>query len=354
MAEIRKEVPSGAIDGSNLTFVLANEPAFIDDVFMDGAIYTTFSIVGKVLTLQDAPTSSLFADYQTGNDYPATIGNVTFGQAKAEVWTLLGQKPTSTVFSDARVGFRINAMVRAVRRGRVTSILDPNRIYRAGNLAFAEGKTSYRYVSPTRTTKNYAVGDTVLYCSTDGLLNSGRVIVGGEALSYSGKDSEKLLGVSGAEMNHLETETVTQLVPAPADMERPISVDAVIGENAYPIPFEGTHGKWYDLWHLNDGDWLAFYGLESETSLSMKYSKKTYDMSLDTDMVPVPDDYGLTVIAPLVAGEMAYETGLPIAQQLLVRAYDRLQNFYQFHTNATTVIKQSIKPQSYGFRSVNR
>lgn len=45
MVEIKKEIPTGTIDGANKSFVLANAPYQIDDVFMDGAIYTTFAIV---------------------------------------------------------------------------------------------------------------------------------------------------------------------------------------------------------------------------------------------------------------------------------------------------------------------
>ena len=35
MAEIKKEVPSGLINGINKVFVLANTPTLIDDLWMD-------------------------------------------------------------------------------------------------------------------------------------------------------------------------------------------------------------------------------------------------------------------------------------------------------------------------------
>ena len=63
MAVIRKEVPTWTIDGVNKVFTLLNTPKYIDDIFMDWAIYTTYSLVGKVITLIDAPETSIYVDY---------------------------------------------------------------------------------------------------------------------------------------------------------------------------------------------------------------------------------------------------------------------------------------------------
>ena len=65
MNHITKETPTGAIDGSNTEYVLANPVYKIDDVFVDGAIYTDFSFYGKKLIFDDAPTVSVKVDYWT-------------------------------------------------------------------------------------------------------------------------------------------------------------------------------------------------------------------------------------------------------------------------------------------------
>lgn len=62
---IYKEVPSGAVDGLNKVFVLANTIRQIANVWVDGGIYlggvaVTFS---NTITLDDAPTTSIFVDY---------------------------------------------------------------------------------------------------------------------------------------------------------------------------------------------------------------------------------------------------------------------------------------------------
>lgn len=134
--EIKKEIPSGIINGSNTVFTLLNVPSLIDDLWIDGAIYTSFSVSENIITLTDAPTLSIFVDYATGSTFIPDTTDITFGDIKAEVWSLLGQKSTSTNFSDTRVGQKINTVMRNVCRGRVTSLIDTNRIYRAGNLWF--------------------------------------------------------------------------------------------------------------------------------------------------------------------------------------------------------------------------
>lgn len=70
-------------------------------------------------------------------------------------------------------------------------------------------------------------------------------------------------------------------------------------------------------------------------------------MGDDSDINPLPDDYGISVLAYLSAGTLAFEHTLPTAQQILLVAYENLQNMYQFFTNTTNVIKQSIKPIPY-------
>lgn len=77
-------------------------------------------------------------------------------------------------------------------------------------------------------------------------------------------------------------------------------------------------------------------------------------MSEDTDVCQIPDHYGISAIAAMVAGEMGIVRGIPNSQQILLSGYSALREAYQFFTNATNVVKQTIKAQSYKYASVNR
>ncbi len=123
MSSIKKEIPTGAIDGVNKVFLLANAPSQVDDVFMDGAIYVSFTVVGNVLTLSDAPTLSLYVDYDYAGGSSVVDTTVTFGEIIQEVWDLLGQTSNSTVFSRSKVGKKINEKVLEVCRGRVKPLI---------------------------------------------------------------------------------------------------------------------------------------------------------------------------------------------------------------------------------------
>ena len=355
MAEIKKEIPVGPIDGSNKSFTLANVPSQIDDVFMDGAIYTTFSLVGQVITLVDAPSVSLFVDYSTGTSNPTGVSTVTFGKIKSEVWALMGQSPKSTTFSSDRVGDAINSLVSQIWQGRVTSMLDPNRTYRAGRMPFAESSAWYRHVAPSKLSFPFAVGDSTLSMATSGFPDSGAVLVGGEVFTYTGKTDAELVGVSGGTVPHLAAESVSLLHPFPANGEKPKDVNQVFPSGqTLEIPYDGTspHVSGYSIVQSGTDKYLLFSNLKDSSLVSAKFMRTLYDMVDDADECPIPGKFGITVVAKIVAGSFLYEHALPNGQQALMNGYVALQNMFQFFTNDTVVVKQSVKPQSYAFRSV--
>lgn len=158
MAQIRKERPTGDIDGVNRVFTLANNVDFIDDIFFDGVVYTQFSISnGNILTLTDAPELSLFVDYQTDDSVTPVSTTCTTGDVIAEVYNLTGQTPSSTNFNRDRVLRKVNSINERIWKGRVTSLLDNRRTYRAGDLWFTEAMTGYRIQNGSALTAELSV-----------------------------------------------------------------------------------------------------------------------------------------------------------------------------------------------------
>lgn len=60
---VSKETPSGTIDVVNKTFTLSKTVKYVDDIFVDGIIYTDYSLSRQILTLDDAPTATIEVDY---------------------------------------------------------------------------------------------------------------------------------------------------------------------------------------------------------------------------------------------------------------------------------------------------
>lgn len=81
-------------------------------------------------------------------------------------------------------------------RGKITSVLDTNRIYTAGKLWIREGTTYIRIAKDSALTANMTIGSNVINCDTTNLATSGWVELGGEQFSYTGKTSTQLTGVS--------------------------------------------------------------------------------------------------------------------------------------------------------------
>jgi len=356
MAVIRKEVPTWAIDWVNKTFILLNTPEYIDDIFFDGAIYTTFTLVWKIVTLVDAPTVSLFVDYQSTADEVIVDSTVTFWDIKNKVWNLLAQKSTSTTFSDSIVWDEINHVARQILKGRVKNYLNPNQIFRAGNLWFTEAKTNVRIQEWSVLNTQLDVWDIVALMDTTNLLTWWYTDIWWDIVSYAWKIDTELQGVLWQTVSHLVWEKVIQLYPMPTAMDKPSKVNQVINWREYEIPLKTENNQWvyYEVLRTWTLILLKIVGLQQDDLVEVNYHSKFTDMWVDTAVNPLPENYGISVLAYLVAGWLAFEKGLPVAERVLTRGYWNLQNMYQDYTNTVQVVKQSIKPNHYKFSSLRR
>jgi len=352
MSFVSKEIPSWVINWVNKVFTLLNAPTQIDDVFVDWVIYTDISLSWNILTLTDAPTVSIFVDYTYGATPIVVTSSITFGDIKTKVWNLLGQRNTSTIFSDPIVGDAINMEIKRVISGRVTSKLDPNRIYRCGKLWFMEWEFPIRIMAGSTLTADFAIWDTTLTCATENLLTAWYVQIGGDTFTYTNKSSTQLLWVTGGTISHLETEAIVQLYDTPIAMDKPSSVQLIIRwqyAKKFDLPLDNgdNYQTYYQIVRTGTKQLLKIVWVEHDSIVEVKYQKIVNNMTDDSDICILPDDYGITVIAYLVAGQFAFEKGMPNAQPILLSGYSALQNMYQNFTNETVITKQKLTPKSY-------
>ena len=232
-------------------------------------------------------------------------------------------------------------------------------VIRSGDLWFRDGIFGIRSKAGSELVSDFAVGDVEISCDTSRMLPAGYAQIGGETFHYSSVSATKLLGVTGGTVPHLAGEKVVQLYSVPANFDRANSV-WITAPGQYgrkvPVPLDQseTYATYYSVIRYGTLQLLKISGVPTDSVLNCSYSVKINPMSEDSDVCPIPDGYGISVISPLVAGEMAFVRGMPNGAQILTSAYSSLRNMYQFFTNATNVVKQSIKPQSYKFASVNR
>ena len=349
---IKKEIPTWLINGINKVYTLLNVPSQIDDVFMDWVIYTDFTIVWNVLTLVDAPSLSLFVDYTTADSSIIISTDITFWDIKDKVWNLLWQKSTSTTFNTNIVWDVINNISRQVLRWRVKSLLNPNQIFRAWKLWFIDWKINLRFKQWAALSAPLEVWDITASMDTTYMLGNGYCEIGWDTIKYTGSTPTSLTWVIWQTVEHLWSELVVQLYEVPIDFEKPEEMWLINRNNTVykqEIHFDDTNTKlvYYDIVRYWTKQLVKIVWLRNNDLVELHYTKKYSDMGADTDVNPLPDDYGITVLAYLVAWQFAYEKSLPNSQPILNIAYENLQNFYQFNTNTKNIIKQTIKPISY-------
>lgn len=281
----------------------------------------------------------------------------TFWDIKNKVWNLLWQKSTSTIFSPTVVWNAINAVTRKVLRWKFTSLLDPNRIYSSGRLWIQEGSYYVRFKPSSVLTAIHGVWDINIVCDTTNLATSGYVEINWETLAYTGKTTTELTWVTWGTLEYPEGTRVTQLYQMPTSYERPFRINKIIWENEIirqEIPFsdEGSKVVYYQIvkyWTVN---LIRLIGLESEDLLEIIYSKTYTNLVNDADICLLPDDYGETLIAYLVAWQFAIEKGIPNWQSIIAAGYAELQDFYRFFDNEVYRTKHHIKPISYNYRTL--
>ena len=153
----------------------------------------------------------------------------------------------------------------------------------------------------------------------------------------------------------MATEKVIQLYEVPVDFEKPQKVLLVLkgsmGQTTeIPLDEDNTKTSYYQILRTGTKQLFKFVNIQQDYIVKVEYVKYITNMGADTDVNPLPDEYGKSVVAYIVAGTLAYEKGMPNGQQILSVGYDNLQNMFQFFTNTTNVIKQTIRPIPYRYK----
>ena len=349
MASILKETPTWVIDGNNKIFTLLNEPDYIDDLFFDWAIYVSFTLVGKVITLTDAPTLSLFVDYETTITTVNPQTDLKWGDIKEQIWVNLWQTANSTTFSDAIVNNEMNWLVSDIYRGRVQNPLNW-KIYRAGQLNFINWLTSFRTVNDTKLTAELNPWDIVVEMSTIWLTASGTVLIGWDIISYTNKTDSQIEWITGATIKHLVSETATTIYKMPDEFDKPTTANYISNDNSSSeILFNPEWNIAYYFQVIKDVNYTSYIKvvwLLDDSIIRMNYIKTHAKITDSETKFPLPDLYGYSVVANIVAWKLGYTKSMPNSEQQLMMWFSTLQSFYQFYTSDINVIKQSIQIQT--------
>ena len=337
MSFIPKEIPSWVIDWINTTFTFLNDIDYITSLYVDGAIYIDFIREwARTVILTDAPTSTIFGDYYTADSILPIETNTKLWDVKTKIWRLLGQQSNSVNYNSEVLNEEINDFMQNLWRGKVINPITKQYI-RTWDMYFQENFYSFRISKDSVTTAPVAIWDTSIAMSTVWLAGAGWVMIWGDYIKYTSTTTTSIEWVSGITTSHNEWVVVKPLYAVPENYDMLIEMDEVSYQYSWvsytPIETDGRVS--FDVLRIGGIPVLEIKGLAYDTIVRTKYITKYVDMSDDNEDFKLPDRYGTSAIAPIIAGELAYDKMLPQAERLMNKGYEKLLEMVDFYTRKT-------------------
>jgi len=371
------EVPSGLVNWSNATFTTLYEIDKVVDLLVGGVEYTDFTFSGNTLTLNTPPA----AWQDISIDYFALIGEAnTLQEIYERVYYILWEKTTSTTFDKNNYVIPyINELQCAIARRKVVNLLEGNKTVTAGDLRFLRKQLYISNVKDQKTTAAINVWDTTISVAADDFDTSGFVYINGNVIQYTGKTATTLTWVTQIQTAHESGSVVKQIYKVPSGASVPFQLQYVPrrwatyhnsqyfdrnGENFVEyIDFKNPKDlpQYYTIIgddFTQDQQYVLIEGYNNTNDkFILHYYQDCNVLVNDTDRSILPKYYGVQVLAPLVAGELLYDTDEPVkAARILQKAYAKLKEMYEVYAEQVDEPRQKVRTRPfnnyywYGYR----
>lgn len=362
MAFLYNQIPSWAINWVNKEFLLSEEPIAILDVVLDWVEYYSFSVVGKILTLLDAPTNNLWVDFEYGTS-PAPISTNWYGNTLKEiydrVYTMLAEETDVDLFNlEKTVKPTINQVHNNICKGVVADeTTQPHTIIRARELRFLNKTTPIVNPGDARTDTDTLVWASYISADTRKLLSSGYVVINGNVIRYRWKNDSMITGIDlgtlGVENAYSVGATIHQVYPIPQDALQTLQLvrDSdwhILKETNYRTNDRGDYKIITDN-ALTNNRYILF-NHPRNGSYTLTYKQAPVKLIEDADKCNLPDDYGLSVLAPIVAGKLLYSSDEQwLAISFLRAGYAELHAMYIYFGQPSLPYRSRVKVRPFDF-----
>lgn len=233
--------------------------------------------------------------------------------------------------------------------------------YTAGDLPFLRRDHFIEIVPPLSTEDEVETTDTTIEFDTTNYLSSGNVFIGNDIITYTGKTATEITGVTGVDIKHNQGEKIYQLYPLPAWISLPFTVYSLdrSGQRNQELPYVDyrypTQARTY-FTIVTKTDWTNLLHIVNcnQTRVMIVYYVNSVAMTTGTDVCVLPDPYALSVIAPLVAGELLRDTEeIDDAIPKLNRGCNNLENMFDYYSKMIKRNRDHIVIQNMDFSSIN-
>lgn len=279
----------------------------------------------------------------------------TLQDIKSTFYSILNEQEDSPDYWVSFVDELLNNAQRLICSGWVYNLRSQQKIQK-GVLPFLNKNQFYTTVNDTSiTTTVWSLSDvTLAVSSTVGYPTTGTLYINGDIVSYTGKTTTSFTGVSGLSFLHQAGTQVSMLFPLPTDHATTIRViynnyseityidernlySPTRSVSAYPIRRDylggSNHETGYTIYGYDGGMYLLPFGLNQPwLPIRLQYEKKPTEMTQNTDLCTIPDEF-INTIPYVAVAEMLYnrgqeDSGLMINDTLAVPRVQALYNYY--------------------------
>lgn len=245
----------------------------------------------------------------------------TRAEIVAEVYNIMGQPSDSSNYNAETIVIpKINRLVQRLCRGKYRSILN-QQSYSAGELDFLKRDFFFTNVTPVSLTTALTTTSTTIEMETANFADSGFVMINSDIIQYTGKTATELTGVTGIDTDHATGQLIFQLFELPEDISKPFTLFRLNKNQRYEpsyfeVPYVDERQMPDKINYFTvvspDGGETQLLSLRDDYRTTNQYRLIYYlestDMEAETDVCTIPDPYALEVVAPLVAGEVLWDT----------------------------------------------
>lgn len=356
MSFISKEVPTGTINSVNKTFTLANDIFQIDDIWIDGAIYSgTTTTSGAVITLTDAPTATLTIDYWS-DDPVLSLSSVSLLQIKQDFYDIVGEQTTSTVYpSSDSGGDYVENLANRVQ----------DTICRENKWWFLKAKFLFKSAINTTLDGDVDTADTEidLTDATD-YPTSGAIWVNEDIITYTGLSTNQLTGVQGIDLDHDDGEDIEILYNVPSGFSlsprvivkakggKPIRYtqvdeldDNITSSDDHNFDFGAENYRWSFITDDDGNEYIRLQNPSSSHFVAFHYYREASNMSSDTSTTTIPDKFARKVIPLMMAAYAMKERGDnpdSLADDIQAQAESELNKMKAYNTKRLMQLRPKV------------
>ena len=287
----------------------------------------------------------------------------TRSEIDARVVKLLNEVSDSTTFDEDTRYALINEVQWAVCKWDLVDITFPGKdkpVIKSPFLRFLAKRQFLKTVQPI-TTPVIATTDTEITLTTTFLEDAGYMYVNGDIIQYTAKTATQITGVTGISTDQKAWEQIKQAYMLPSIAYKGFNLKMVKNGADTPIDFiDDRANKDISLYYTivfdettsNEFIVIEWIGEDDEVLIFDYYTKST-NLSADSDTTDLPEDYGLQVIAPLVAWTLLYFTDEQSkGVWYLVLGYAQVKTMYMNFGTRTKKFRKKVRTSAYDLSSV--